>query len=153
MKIIKSIILFIELIITGLHKFVRDYARPAILFIQGIKKLVETEIPEDFKPNEYFIAFLRVPGEIVAKLLKAFKIAIKQLLPDLTGEKDSYAKILAAFANHVKTLEKRQRSMLYIKTAALMIIELISPRNEISESEADLLAQITYSWLKNKNQV
>ena len=89
-------------------------------------------------------------------MLAAFKAAMLNLFPDI-GEEKSYSKMILAYANYIRTLEKNQRNMVYFKTVSLMLVELINPRTslpdnkeKISSSDADLLAQLSYSYNRHK---
>jgi len=161
MNLIKRFFSLFQLLITGLFKFVRDYAIPAINFINAIKDLIENPITDKkaidaFDYKKFFTDKLNIAYSIISNLLAAFKAAMLNLFPDI-GEEKSYSKMILAYANYIRTLEKNQRNMVYFKTVSLMLVELINPRTslpdnkeKISSSDADLLAQLSYSYNRHK---
>lgn len=161
MNLIKRFFSLFQLLISGLFRFVRDYAIPAINFINTIKELVENPLTDEkaikaFNYKDFFTNKLNVSYSLISNLLAAFKAALLNLLPDI-GKEKSYNAMILAYANYVKTLENHQRNMVYFKTVSLMLVELINPRTsikdneeKISTSDADLLTQLSYSYNRHK---
>jgi hypothetical protein len=153
----QKILFYIQIIITGAYKFVRDYVIPVITFVSFIKELLEKEIDakEGAKiryDKTKFIDSLNYTSEIIDYLISAFVYSIRILLPELAPSGQAYYVIIDNFIEHLRKLEPAQRTMLLFKIASYMLINYSNKRNKIKlkEHEADLYVQMVYSFKKNK---
>jgi len=147
----------INLFASGIYKFVRDNVIPCISFVNAIKALLDQDMTvENFSATEFLKGKLAVYGKLLQILMAAFVDSVLKLLSnqkDLFKDK-KYENIIIAFANYVKTLEKHQRNMLYLKLASMMLIFIAGTNKiDLSSSHADTLIQLTYSNPALKKQI
>lgn len=152
----KKLIYYIQIIIMGVYRIVRDYVIPVIQFLQFIKELMSSEVnkknAEETLSKKSLSEYLKVAESVIDSLIKAFIQAVKQLLPDLVSDKITYWELILRYVEYLKKQDSAYRSMILFKTASLMIIFWNKEKKiVIAENEADFLVQLTYSSEKFKN--
>jgi len=155
----QKILFYIQIIITGAYKFVRDYVIPVINFVSLIKELLEKEIDETkegtakvlYDKNK-FATLLGCTSDIIENMITAFVGAIRSVLPELAPSGQVYYKTIDIFINHMRTLTPTQQTMYLFKIGSYMLMSYSFSSNKIKlkEHEADLYVQMVYSFKKNK---
>lgn len=150
----KKIFYFLQLIIAGVYRIVRDYVVPVINFMQAIKELLDAPVEgKDGAKNAYskerFAEILKLSEEIIERLIYSFVAAVKDLLPELAPPQTTYYNVIKNFIKYVKDLPEGQRNMIFFKVASYMLLhwQKASKQKEVTtEHQADLLVQMVYSY-------
>ena len=145
------------------HIFI-DLVSPVIQFVNAIKFFVSTEgkvkfeLP-DFKFVEYLADEFKFSEVFIERLIEAFVNSIKLIVVNIdknfTEEQTANynLNVLLAFTNYVKTLNKWNKDMIYLKLASTMLIYLFSKSGDtLKDHEATTMVQLTYSDNKLHNR-
>ena len=142
-----------------------DLVEPAIKFVQALKNFISQGTTKDkiesenFKLIEYLMGQFKLTESLIEKLIEAAVESIKKLVANIDksyveGEDIPYNLfVILAFANYIKTQNKWQKDMIYLKFASMMLIHLFSKNNDtLSDHEAITMVQLTYSDNKMHNR-
>ena len=135
-----------------------DLVTPAIKFVEALKNFISQGTtkdkiePENFKFIEHLMDQFKLTESLIENLIDAAVDSIKKLVANIDksyveGEEMPYNLfVILAFANYVKTLNKWQKDMIYLKLASLMLIQMFTKDNgTLSDHEAITMVQLTYS--------
>jgi len=160
----KKIILFLISLFFSLKSLANKYIIPIILFLQEIKRISQNKtkpITEKNYRNRFFIV-LEKWQEYLESIINAFVEAVNTLLAEQvasipTGPDNILHKflIIKMYIEHLKTLDNKHRNMLLIKTASLMLINLLFALGKapITESKADAYCQASYCYMKRNKML
>ena len=142
-----------------------DLVTPAIKFVEALKNFISQGTTKDkiesenFKFIEHLMDQFKLTESLIEKLIEAAVDSIKKLVANIDksyveGEEMPYNLfVILAFANYVKTLNKWQKDMIYLKLASLMLIKMFTKDNgTLSDHEAITMVQLTYSDNKLHNR-
>ena len=135
-----------------------DLVTPAIKFVEALKNFISQGTTKDkiesenFKFIEHLMEQFKLTESLIEKLIEAAVDSIKKLVANIDksyteGETMPYNLfVILAFANYVKTQNKWQKDMIYLKLASMMLIHLFSKNNDtLSDHEAITMVQLNYS--------
>lgn len=120
-------------------EFITKYGTLAITILSGLKEIVENKKVQDFvkaTPTTWDDKILAILQTVLPLLLG------KSKLPDNAG----FSEILEYYIKEIRKHNKPVRAALYFKLASLIIQQLAdADKEEISESEADTIAQLSFN--------
>ena len=135
-----------------------DIVTPAIKFVEALKTFISKGTTKDkiesenFKFIEHLMDQFKLTESLIEKLIEAAVDSIKKLVANIDksyteGETMPYNLfVILAFANYVKTQNKWQKDMIYLKLASMMLIHIFAKNNDtLSDHEAITMVQLTYS--------
>jgi len=160
----KRIIIFLISLFFTLRKFSNDFIIPIISFLQEMKRYSEykkTRLTEKNYKTKLFFS-LEKWQHILDTLINSFIEAANTLLPEQVsnipvGHDNILRKflIIQMYIEHLKTLTNKQRNMLLIKTASLMLVNMLFAlgKPQMTETSADVYCQTCYCYMKENNML
>lgn len=139
---------FTQRVFKGVEDFINKNIEPAINFVTGLKKAVDSEALD--------VVVGIIPGTWDDKLLAAFRTylgkAIEILEIQLTcGQEASLEDKIACYIQHLRTCSPEVRNALYSKTASLLTkLHAGDEAKQYTNAEIDALVQFEYTKIKNQ---
>jgi hypothetical protein len=126
----------------------RDNAHQAVTIVEGLKKLLDTNIPDIItmlipgSKDDMLVAYLR---DIVPPILEKTIIAL-----NIVKSNNQKSKIIEKGLEYLKGATKDQKALFYTTFAAELNIALSD--GKISFGEAIILSQLVYREIKNSKK-
>jgi hypothetical protein len=140
---IQRLFRFISTLLLSVKRFINQYADEAVQVVGYIKEAVESD------EAEIIVSLTKTKKD--DRILAILRKVLAALFPEQVDGRQNTHNTVKATVDHLKTLSPGMRSAAYLKIASNLTQEIAAAdKKELSASDCDLLAQLSYAKVRNQ---